>query len=133
MGVRVAPLPRRRSPRVRGTREAGAEAAAGAEPLGPVGGRAVAQERGHVGVVLQAGEDYVQLHPLEPQTQTHTDTLKHTRVHLEDARVRVCRGVPVLWRDSPIDRGLEAAKSEEAPSSPSAEAAAWWPPPTESL
>ena len=32
--------------------------------LGGVGGGAVTQQRGHVGVVLQAGQDNVELHPL---------------------------------------------------------------------
>lgn len=40
--------------------------------------------------------------------------------------------VPVLWRDSPICQGPEAARSEAAPSSLSVEAAAWSPPQTES-
>lgn len=46
--------------------------------------------------------------------------------------VQVCLGLPVLWRDSPICQGPEAAASEAAPSSLSAVAAAWSPPRTES-
>lgn len=42
----------------------GREARGGGKHLGAIGGRAVTQERGHVGVVLETGQDYVKLHPL---------------------------------------------------------------------
>ncbi|TNN33881.1 hypothetical protein EYF80_055954 [Liparis tanakae] len=63
---------------LRGGREA---AGAGAERLGPVGRGAVAQEGRHVGVVLQTGEDDVQLHPLWERTHTHTHIYTHTHTH----------------------------------------------------
>lgn len=89
VGVRVAGCGA-----VRGVRR-GCEALAGGQNLGAVSRRAVTQERGHVGVVLQTGQDDVQLHPLiNTNTQVSirllTLTNKHSTVIGHDIKLVHC-------------------------------------------
>lgn len=114
--------------------------------LGAISWTAVAQQRGHVGVVLQAGQDDVQLHPLEVREQQDfqfwvncpflisAKSATHKRnISLNNWIGNTAGGtLPVLWRDSPICLGPVAAESEATPSSPSVVAVTWWLPPTAS-
>ena len=66
----------------------GCEARTGRKYFGTVSRRAVAQERGHVGVVLQTGQDNVQLHPLwDKHSSMRLLTLKNTTLQQRQTTV----------------------------------------------